>query len=314
MLTRRHIRVKVMQSIYALTQSQSADLQKEEKFLSVSMENMYNLYITLLNLIVAIQQKAEEHILISQKKYLATEDEKDPNKKFIENDIFQQLKNNDHIKKITKDRKLTDWDLEGEYVKILYKEIKESDVYSDYMLNKQHSFEDDKTFLIAIYKNVIAPNERLYEFIEDNRLTWIDDLPLVNTLIVKILKKLKSNTLDSHFLPKLFKDDDDKIYATELFKKTVLNDEKFQKEIIGKTPNWDSDRITEIDTILLKMAICEFHKFPSIPVKVTINEYLEIAKEYSTPKSSIFINGVLDKLVKEYQDKKTLNKSGRGLM
>jgi N utilization substance protein B len=154
----------------------------------------------------------------------------------------------------------------------------------------------------------------LYDYLEDKNLTWIDDLPVVNTAILKLLRKVKQDALATYFLPKLYKDLDDKAYAIELFKKTLLNQSKFSEVIKGKTQNWDSERIASLDTVLLKMAICEIQKFPSIPIKVTINEYLEIAKEYSTPKSSIFINGILDKLVKEYQETDTLNKTGRGLM
>ena len=160
----------------------------------------------------------------------------------------------------------------------------------------------------------MAPNEKLYEYLEDKNLTWLDDLPTVNTTILKILRKAKVSSTDHHFTPKLYKDLDDKQYAIDLFRKTLLNRTAINKEIEGKTQNWDSDRITNVDYALLQMAICELKNFPSIPVKVTINEYLEIAKEYSTPKSSIFINGILDKLVKEYEVAGTLNKVGRGLM
>ncbi|MCL4153025.1 UNVERIFIED_CONTAM: hypothetical protein GTU68_042304 [Idotea baltica] len=149
---------------------------------------------------------------------------------------------------------------------------------------------------------------------EDNNLTWLDDLPTVNTTILKLLRKVKQTSQNSHFTPKLYKDADDKQFAIDLFRKTLLNRTAINKEIDGKTQNWDSDRIANIDYALLQMAICELKNFASIPVKVTINEYLEIAKEYSTPKSSIFINGILDKLVKEYEADGTLKKVGRGLM
>jgi N utilization substance protein B len=159
---------------------------------------------------------------------------------------------------------------------------------------------------------LIAPNEKLYDYLEDNKLTWVDDIPVVNT---QILKELKQISEKSEFrASKLYKDQEDKEFVTLLFNKTVLNEVALAKEYIDKTPNWDADRIAEIDTIILKMAICEFLKFPSIPVKVTINEYLEIAKEYSTPKSSIFINGILDNLVKEFQNENKIQKSGRGLI
>jgi N utilization substance protein B len=168
--------------------------------------------------------------------------------------------------------------------------------------------------LLDLFRDVIAPNEKIYEYFEDDQLTWVDDLPLVNTFLLKRLKKLKPDHGDNFFLPKLVKDDDDLDFAKKLLVKTLLNDAFLVSEIEGKTPNWDKDRIADIDAILLKMAICEFLNFPSIPERVTINEYLEIAKEYSTPKSSIFINGILDKLVKEYKTEGKLNKTGRGLL
>ena len=160
----------------------------------------------------------------------------------------------------------------------------------------------------------IAPNEKLYDYLEDNKLTWVDDIPLVNTAIQKQLKQIKDTNPDAVIVPKLYKDIDDKEFVRNLFRKTILNNSELTKEFIDKTPNWDAERIAEIDAIILKMAICEFLKFPSIPVKVTINEYLEIAKEYSTPKSSIFINGILDNLVKELTANKKMVKVGRGLM
>jgi N utilization substance protein B len=176
------------------------------------------------------------------------------------------------------------------------------------------SYEEDKALVITLFKEVIAPNEKIYDYFEDDKLTWVDDIPIVNTFIFKQFKKVKENQKDSYFVPKLVKDEEDLDFADELLSKTLRNSQKWEQEIEGKTPNWDKDRIADIDAILLKMAICELLNFPSIPEKVTINEFLEIAKEYSTPKSSIFINGVLDKLVKEYKDDGKLKKVGRGLL
>ena len=301
-----------MQSIYAMLQSKNTDFNKEDKFLSSSIDNMYNLFLVLTGLLIEIRQKSENRIDISKKKYLATSEDINPNVKFINNKVLLMLQSNTLLSEELERKKIS-WDDADEYVYIVLDDILGSKYYEEYMNITESSFSDDQKFIIDIYKNVIAVNDKLYEYIEDHNLTWIDDLPLVNTLIVKLLKKVKPDSNSNHFLPELYKDEDDKKYAKELFKKTILNEEKLQAEINGKTPNWDTDRIAEIDSILLKMAICEFLNFPSIPVKVTINEYLEIAKEYSTPKSSIFINGILDKLVKEYQIKKMLNKSGRGL-
>lgn len=314
MLTRRHIRVKVMQSIYAFKQSAHTDLNKQEKFLSFSMENMYNLYLTLINLLVALQLKAEDYLTVSSKKYLATEEEKNPNRKFVDNRLMGLLKNNQSLVSASKKRRLPDWDLEDDYIKIIFNNLKKSPIYESYMSSGKDSFKEDVDFILKAYKEIIAVEDKLYAFIEDSSLTWVDDLPLVNTLIMKMFRKVKENPGDNWIIPDLFKDEEDKDFAKALFRKTVLNDEKLLEEIKGRTPNWDMERINEIDGILLKMAICELKFFPSIPVKVTINEYLEIAKEYSTPKSSIFINGILDKLVKDYKSENTLNKTGRGLM
>ncbi len=314
MLTRRHIRVKVMQSLYALEQTKSDNLDKEEKFLLFSIDQMYDLFLINLQLLVEIRKHAVDFLEKSQKKYLATSEEKNPNQKFINNEVLLLLEKNTELKEAMDHKKMNCWDLDDEYVKILWKEIRTSELYADYMDTKMSSFKEDKDFILDIFKEIIAPNDKLYEYIEDKKLTWIDDLPLINTGIIKMLRKVKQ-THDEHMaLPRLYKDADDKKFAKDIFRKTALNGVEFAKEIEGKTPNWDKDRIAELDKAVIKMAICEFQKFPSIPVKVTINEYLEIAKEYSTPKSSIFINGILDKISKEYKENGKLNKVGRGLM
>lgn len=314
MLTRRHIRVKVMQSLYAFNQSKNDKLATEEKFLLKSMEEMYDLFLLQLSLMNEIRTKAETFLEKSQQKYLATQEEKDPNRKFIDNKAIESLSQNESFRNELEVRKINHWKRDDEYAEILWEELKNSELYEDYMQTRDSGFKEDKEFALNLFKQIIAPNEKLYEYLEDKKLTWLDDLPLVNTAIVKLLQKLKEKDGSDFKLPKLFKSDDDKDFAIELFRKTYLNNEDLDIEMLGKTPNWDKDRIAEIDMLLIKMAICEFLKFPSIPVKVTINEYLELAKEYSTPKSSIFINGVLDKLSKEYKEEDKLNKMGRGLM
>lgn len=314
MLTRRHIRVKVMQCIYALIQSKDDSLEKQQKFLKVSISNMYVLYLLILSLLAELHRLAEKHVQHASKKYLATEEDNYPNpEKFIGNQLLNQISKNTLLQKELNKRKLDNWYLNEEYVKIIYKEVVASDIYKEYMMNGKTGYENDKDFILQLYKNIIAPNEKIYEYFEDDKLTWVDDIPIVNTYLVKRLRKANAASNDSFFLPSLLKDEQDMVYANDLLTKTLLNDAQWEKEIEGKTPNWDNDRIAEIDSIILKMAICELLNFPSIPEKVTLNEYLEIAKEYSTPKSSIFINGVLDKLAKEYKSTGKLQKIGRGL-
>lgn len=314
MLNRRHIRVKVMQSIYAFKGSESDDLSKDQKFLLFSIDNMYGLYLLLLSLLIEVQKRAEADLLKKQNKHLATQEDKNPNKKFVNNELLQIIKNNSLLRERFDNHKITNWDLDAEYVDIIFKAILNSDLYTDYMQTRVSTFKEDKNFVIDVFKDIVAPNDKLYDYLEDKNLTWLDDLPTVNTTILKILRKAKSNGSQNTFTPELYKDDEDKQFAVDLLKKTLLNANSLNEEIELKTQNWDSDRIANVDFVLLQMAICEIKEFPSIPVKVTINEYLEIAKEYSTPKSSIFINGILDKLVKEYQKDDKLNKIGRGLL
>ena len=313
MLNRRHIRTKVMQVIYALKRSEDVNLASEEKFLNSSMDSMYSLYLLMLSLLIKVHDKAKDQQEKSQQKHLLTTEDLNPNMKFIKNALLVQMSDSQSLKNAFERYKIQNWELDNEYVEVIFRSILESDIYASYM-NSKFSFNNDKQCVVDLFKEVIAPNEKLYNYLEDRNLTWLDDLPVVNTALVKLLNKAKENSSDDYFTPQLFKDDEDKEFGVELLRNTVLNIESYSEEISLKTQNWDKDRIADIDFVLLQMAICEFHEFPSIPTKVSINEYIEIAKEYSTPKSNVFINGVLDKIVKEYDENKTLNKVGRGLM
>jgi transcription antitermination protein NusB len=303
-----------MQSIYAMHQNGSDNLEGQEKFLLHSIDNIQELYLIMLSSLVEIQKAEQNFLEISSKKHLATAMERNPDRKFVDNRVLQLLSANQSLNTALEDRKINNWYLNEDYIQILLTAIKNSSQYEEYMASGKNSFGEDKDFILNAFMEIIAPNEKLYEYLEDNKLTWIDDIPVVNTQIIKELKTLKPEDTEVFRISKLYKDTEDKEFVSLLFRKTLLNESELAKQYIDKTPNWDTERIAEVDTIILKMAICEFLKFPSIPVKVTINEYLEIAKEYSTPKSSIFINGILDNLVKEFQTTNKLNKTGRGLM
>ena len=313
MLTRRHIRVKVLQSIYALRQSTDPDLEKQEKFLFYSIDQMLDLYALSLQLLVEMRKADRKFLITSQQKHLATSEEKNFSTTFLDNKVLDLIEQNEDLSNYIENKKLNYWELDGEYVTLLLKELRAKDFYKQYIQKQSTSFKEDQDFLVSLFKKVIAPSDKYYEYIEDKRLTWVDDFPIVNTALAKMLSKISEKNVSTILLPELYKNQDDKQYAKQLFTKVVLNDEKLSQEIEGKTPNWDKERIAEMDMIILKMGISEFLDFPSIPVRATINEYLEIAKEYSTPKSSIFINGILDKLVKEFESSKKLNKIGRGL-
>ncbi|PWG04862.1 transcription antitermination factor NusB [Polaribacter aquimarinus] len=312
MINRRHIRVKVMQSVYAMLQSHNDDIIREEKFLKHSILKMYDLYVLNLLLLVEVQKLASKKIALSKKKILATKEDLSPNTKFLDNKIINSIAESVSFESYLEVNKLNNWELDDEYVKIIFEELQKSNLYKKYLDTIENSFKVDKAFVIDFFKEIIAPNEKLAEYYEDKMISWVDDIPFVNTWVVKSLSKCKPN--QAFILSSLYKDKDDEDFVSSLFKKTILKHKEYEKDIEEKTPNWETDRIADIDMILIKMALTEFLNFPSIPTRVTINEYIEVSKDYSTEKSSYFINGVLDKISKEFIKNKRIVKIGRGLL
>ncbi len=310
---RRHIRIKTMQSLYALATSDSDRLDTQEKFLLNSIEKIQELYLTSLSVFVELRQLEEEFLEKSAKKYLATAVEKNPNRKFIDNRVLKCIAESNSLHQALDQGKIKHFQLNDQYIHQLLNEIKQHDLYLAYMSKDKSTFKEDQEFVLQIFRKIIAPNEKLYDFAEDTQISWADDWPVVNTAIDKLLKEIKSEEYTIK-IPKAFKNSDDQRYAIDLLRKTALNKDIFKEMYADKAKNWDQERIAELDAIVLNMAICELTKFPSIPIKVTINEYLEIVKEYSTPKSSIFINGILDSIIKELRANDKINKAGRGLI
>ncbi|WP_439132778.1 transcription antitermination protein NusB, partial [Polaribacter sp.] len=290
MINRRHIRVKVMQSVYAMQQSHNSDIIREEKFLKHSILKMFDLYVLNFQLIIEVQKLAAKKMALSKKKILATEADLKPNTKFIDNKVINLIAESISVESYIELNKLNHWEEDDEYVKIIFDELQKSDLYKKYLNTVEDSPKEDKAFVIDFFKEIIAPNEKLADYYEDKMISWVDDIPFVNTWVVKTLSKCKPHK--TFELGTLYKDEDDEAFVSDLFKKTILKHKTYEEDITDKTPNWESDRIADIDMILIKMAITEFLNFPSIPVRVTINEYIEIAKDYSTSKSSYFINGV----------------------
>jgi len=312
MINRRHIRVKVMQSVYAMQQSLNDDVIKEEKFLKHSIQKMFDLYVLNIQLIIEVKKLAAKKIELSKKKFLATQEDLKPNTKFVNNQLIRALEESVSLDGYVELNKIDNWFLDGDYVKIIFEELQKSELFKAYISTEETSFKADKNFVVDFFKEIIAPNEKLAEYFEDKMISWVDDIPFVNTWIVRSLSKQKEGKI--FVLDSLYKDDDDKQFVSDLFRKTVLKQQDYQQDIANQTPNWEADRIADIDMILIKMAITEFLNFPSIPTKVTINEFIEIAKDYSTERSSYFINGVLDKISKEYIKENKIKKIGRGLL
>jgi N utilization substance protein B len=301
-----------MQSVYAMLQSHNDDIIREEKFLKHSILKMYDLYVLNIQLLVEVQKLAAKKIALSKKKILATKEDLNPNNKFLNNKVINTFAESISIEGYIELNGLNNWQENEEYVKIIYDELQKSDLYKKYLAVTDDSYKADKAFVIDFFKEIIAPNDKLGEFFEDTMISWVDDIPFVNTWVVKTLSKQKENS--TFILSSLYKDKDDEEFVSKMFRKTVLKHKEYELDIEEKTPNWETERIAGMDMILIKMAISEFLNFPSIPTRVTINEYIEISKDYSTEKSSYFINGVLDKISKEFIENKRIVKIGRGLL
>ena len=312
MINRRHIRVKVMQSVYAMIKSYDDDVLKEEKFIKHSIKRMFDLYVLLLDLLVEVQKLAEEKQEISKKKYLATKEDLSPNRKFVENKLIKKIAESTSLTLYKEAQNLDNWSKDDEYIKIIWDLLQNSDLFSDYLNSLEDSFNSDKDFLVAFFKEIVAPNVKLAEYFEGENITWVDDIPFVNTWVVRSLSKQKPS--NAFKLGSLYKNQDDEDFVSDLFKKVILNHHSFENDIKIHTPNWETDRIADMDMILIKMGVCEFLNFPFIPTKVSINEYIEIAKDYSSEKSGYFVNGVLDKLSREFLKDKKIVKVGRGLL
>jgi len=312
MINRRHIRVKVMQSVYAMIKSYDDDVLREEKFIKYSIKRMFDLYVLLLDLLVEVQKLAEEKQEISKKKYLATEEDLSPNRKFVENILIKKIAESSSLTLYKEAQNLDNWSKDDEYIKIIWDLLQNSDIFSEYLNSSDDSFNSDKDFVVTFFREIVAPNTKLAEYFEGENITWVDDIPFVNTWVVRSLTKQKS--ANAFKLGSLYKNQDDQDFATDLFKKVILNHHSFENDIKIHTPNWETDRIADMDMILIKMGVCEFLNFPFIPTKVSINEYIEIAKDYSSEKSGYFVNGVLDKLSREFLKDKKIVKVGRGLL
>ena len=314
MLSRRQIRIKVMQGAYAVLQNKEQTIDFQLNFLKGSIRDAYKLYVFQFNLMSELYHYVDKRLVKERNRYLKSEVSSVDAERLIKNKFWLNIINDQTLKAACEAYQVSDWSMHQEYLKSIYEDLIQNDFYQDYMNAETVSFEIDKEFVLQLFKQVIAPNEKLYEKIEEQQLTWLDDLPLINTFILKWISNQDSRVDAFSIGDHLVESSEDVDFGTELLEYILLRNEELAKEIEGKTPNWEQDRIADIDLILLKMAICELLHFNQIPVRVTINEYLEIAKEYSGPKSSIFLNGIIDKLLNEFQENNRIKKVGRGLL
>lgn len=313
MLSRRHLRVKLLQSLYAFFHSESNDLEKGEKDLFNSIDQVYDLYVSFFDLFIEIKDYEFRILEERKQKKLPTEADLKPNLKFVENAIFSGIENSESFKEAKKSRKIT-WADHDDVVRKILMKIKSSEAYQTYMENPSRDLEEDKKLVITIFKEFIADNELLRDHFEEENIYWYDDVFFVCSAIVKTIKAVGAKN-DSFELFPLFKDEeDDRLFLTTIYRHTIMDDDQLGELIKEKTKNWEMDRIASMDMLLMKMGITELKRVESVPVKVTLNEFIELAKMYSTPKSKVFINGILDKVLIDLKRNGQIKKSGRGLM
>ena len=311
MLSRRLLRIKVLKSLYAHLKSDSTSLKASEKYLVESIDKAYDLYFQMLTLIVDVARYAEGRQEIAKQKMLATYEDLNPNRRFVDNGVVQLLANSDTLGDEIASRKLT-WSRNPDTIKDIYNKLVETDLYKSYMAAQSSTFVDDRKFVEDFY-TWIADDEALQDTLDEMSLLWNDDLSFALFMVVRTVSNLKRSHTDVKLLPQ-FKSEEDWEFSKTLLIKSLVQYEERQELVEKYTSNWDVERIAFMDNLIISVAITELLNFDSIPVKVTLDEWIDIAKYYSSPSSSTFINGVLDRAASELQESGQMTKAGRGLL
>ena len=307
MINRVLIRLKVIQVIYAYYQNGGKNLEAAEKELFYSLSKAYDLYKYLLLLMIEVTQFADRRIDNRRHKLRPTAEDLNPNTRFIDNAFMAQLMQNAQLEEFRANQKRT-WDDEGDFVKHLFERIEETKAYQEYMAKEALTYEDDRELWRKLYRSTIAQNDEIDEILEEQSLYWNDDKAIVDTFVLKTIKRFEpENGAEQELMPE-YKDDEDKEFARKLLRTAITGAEAYRKLMENNAKNWDMERFAFMDILIMQVALAEIFAFPSIPTTVTLNEYVEIAKMYSTPKSGGFINGMLDSIVNQLKSENKLNK------
>ena len=312
MLNRRHLRIKILQALYAFFQAEDHDLPKAEKALHKSVQDIYTLFLYQVHLLIEVHFEALKEREEARKKFRPSEQDLRESTPFTANSIIEAIRLSEGYQKVLTQYKVS-WNNDRELVRKYWKKLRATDTYQSYVTQESASKAEDLQFVLFFYETFVFEDEFLEGVYEEMNIHWIDDLYVVNPAVEKFMRDLGSGK--SFKLPKLFKDtEEDQQFMIDLFRKTILHADEFQEKIQSKAQNWEAERIAVMDLILMKMALTELVDFPGIPVKVSLNEYIEISKSFSTPKSNAFINGILDKLALSFRAEGRIQKTGRGLM
>jgi N utilization substance protein B len=311
MLSRRLLRVKVAKNLYAHLKSGADNLKASEKNLIESIDKAYDLYFQMMSLIVEVAHYAEGRQEIAKQKKLATYEDLNPNRRFVDNAVVQLIANSDSVNDVLAKRKLS-WSHYPDTIKDVYNRMIETDFYKNYMSASISTYSDDRRFVEEFY-TWLEEDEALADIVNEMSLLWCDDYGFALYMVVRTVQNTKQSHDELRILPK-FKSEDDLTFARQLLIKSLVQYDDNQELVDKYSNNWDVERVVFMDNLILSIAITELVTFDSIPVKVTLDEWIDIAKYYSSPSSSTFVNGVLDKIVADLKEQGRINKSGRGLL
>lgn len=313
MISRRFLRTKTMQALYAHSMKPYQNVVTAENELVSTVKNTYALFLWFFSILPEMTFYRTRKLEDLKGKNNPTEEDLNPNTKFVENQIIAQIENNTTLKLLFQKYHIN-WTNDDDFIIRLFHTIEEFDDYKAYMKHKSRSYEEDKQLVLSIIQNIFAESEYMHWFFGEKDPNWVDDYEEALAMLYKNIEDFKQSKGDDCKILKLFKNStDDEQFCRDLFRKTIEHDAEYETMIESKLQNWELERVIGMDVLLMKMAICEFTEFPTIPVKVTMNEYIDLAKLYSSDKSKVFINGILDRLIIDLRDQNRLHKTGRGL-
>jgi len=293
--------------VFAYCQKENNDLKMAEKELHLSLQKSYDLYFYLLLLIVELTFLHEQKVDARKHKLLPSADDLNPDMRFINNRFARQLESNEILRRYVSEHGIT-WKNHKDFVEKILEMILESDIYTDYLKNPKDNYAVDQEFWRLVFRNLICGNEEIEDALEDICIYWNDDVEIIETFVLKTIKRFNADNGNRQELLPMYKDSEDADFVIRLFRNAILHEDEYRERINRHTKNWESERIAMMDMVIMQVALTEIINFPKIPTKVTLNEYIDAAKYYSTPKSSVFINGVLDAIVKELKKEKLILK------
>lgn len=308
MINRNLIRIRIVQIVYSWYQNSNNNLRNAEKELLMGFQKSYDLYYYLLLLMVKLTDMYENRIKTKMNRFLPSEQDLNPNTNLIDNKFIRQLRNAKEFRKYLAERPMN-WGENESFVKNLLDNILKSEVYEAYANLTHPTYDEDREFWRKTFKQFIYINEELDDLLEDESIYWNDDVEIIQTFVLKTIKQFSESKGEEQPLLPMFKDEEDKRYALKLLDETILNEQKFRALIEKHTEKWDFERIAFMDMIIMQVAVAELFSFETIPTSVTLNEFIDIAKSYSTPKSGTFVNGILDAIVNEVKRKNIIFKN-----